>query len=436
MKPRRMVLRQIAKPILTPRFLLVVLLPAVLLGCSPDRQDHAERSADALERRLEKLRSIPYTSVTDEKVDETRSGVTAYDRDRAYHGYNLFCSRVAPEVVLLDMEGRPVHSWRYKFEHPDDLCEHAILLEDGSVIIVDRFKHIVKLDSESNGVWITNVVAHHDVCLTPDGKIYTITATGADHRGLIVRFPVILELTSEGEPVEAWYANDHLEDIKQMFDQRSFLDTILDSLLAHHSWLETYEKLVNRGEAIELLDSKIQYDHFHMNTINVLPETPLAARDKAFSPGHLLICFRNVNQIAILERDTREVLWVWGEGELEWPHHPTMLENGNILIFDNGVFRKYSRVIELDPVARTIVWEYVADPPDAFYTYGKGSAQRLPNGNTLICEGDRGRVFEVTHEGEIVWEWFNALIVDGRRVQVYRMMRYSPEYVEALFEGP
>ena len=225
-----------ARSMLAHGILLAILISAVFPGCSGDGRDEPERSTDALEQRLEQLRSIPYTSVTEDKVDQTQSGVTVFDRDMAYHGYNLFCSRVAPEVVLLDMEGRPVHSWRYAFEHPDDLCEHAILLEDSSVIVVDRFKHILKLDWKSNGVWRTKLPAHHDVCLTPDGKIFAITVKGVDHRGLVVRFPVIIELTSEGEPVEAWYVHEHLDEIKQKFDRRSFLDTILDSLLARHSW--------------------------------------------------------------------------------------------------------------------------------------------------------------------------------------------------------
>jgi hypothetical protein len=123
------------------------------------------------------------------------------------------------------------------------------------------------------------------------------------------------------------------------------------------------------------------------------------------------------------------MLWAWGEGVLEWPHHPTMLTNGNILIFDNGARRKWSRVIELDPVTEKIEWQYVADPPKSFYSYGKGSAQRLPNGNTLICEGDRGRAFEVTPGGDIVWEWLNPKFKGKRRVQVYRMERLDPEIV-------
>jgi outer membrane protein assembly factor BamB len=146
-----------------------------------------------------------------------------------------------------------------------------------------------------------------------------------------------------------------------------------------------------------------------------------------------MLCFRNVNQIAILERETKSILWVWGEGELQWPHHPTMLDDGNILIFDNGVGREYSQVIEVDPPTGRIVWRYVGNPPQAFYSFSKGSAQRLPNGNTLICDSDNGRALEVTAEGETVWEWYNpAETEDGKRIVVYRMTRLSPESVEPL----
>jgi hypothetical protein len=412
--------------------LLPVLLPAMLVGCASERKDKAGSSASDLEDRLSKLRSVPYTSVTEEPAEATVSGVSIHDTARAFRGYNLFCSRIEPEVLLLDMSGKAVHTWRYAFEHDKDICEHAILLANGDVVIVDKFNRLLRLDWNSNTVWSTSIKTHHDVCLTPENTFYTIAVEGLKYRGLVVRFPVVVKLNAKGTPIETWSAYDHLEELKRVFDTRSFLDTILDSMLARYGQLEAYDKLLDRTEAILRKDMKLQYDHFHMNTITILPDNPLAAGDRMFAPGNLLICFRNVNQVAMLEKDTKEVLWAWGEGHLEWPHHPTMLANGNILIFDNGVLRKYSKVIELDPVTETVVWEYVADPPDAFYSYGKGSAQRLPNGNTLICEGDRGRVFEVTSSGEIVWEWFNPRTKKDRRVQVYRMMRYPPEYVEPL----
>ena len=141
---------------------------------------------------------------------------------------------------------------------------------------------------------------------------------------------------------------------------------------------------------------------------------------------------RNVNQIVILEPETYRILWSWGQGELEWPHHPTMLPSGRILVFDNGVRRGYSRVVELDPLSKRIVWEYRADPLETFNTQARGAAQRLPGGNTLITESDRGRVFEVNPAGEIVWTWLNPAQKKGHRQTVYRMIRLPGTLIEPL----
>ena len=405
-----------------------VVVVFLLRSQSPGESGSVE---DDIERRLERLRSVPYTAVTEDEVGTDSSGVVVYDRERAYPGYNLFCPRVTPEVVLMDMAGGVVNRWTFPVDK-EDISEYAILLENGDILVIVKFKYLMRLDWRSRPIWQRKMVLHHDVAVAPDGTLYTISLAGEAHRGLVVRFPLIIHLDSGGEEIDRWSAYEHMDEIKEKFDQRSFLDTILDSMLQHMSWLEVHEKITERGEAIPLLDSKIQYDHFHLNTITVLPDTPLGRRDRRFREGNLLICFRNVNQIAVLDGDTMEILWVWGEGVLEWPHHPTMLENGNILLFDNGAFRKYSRVLELDPITRTVVWQYTGDPPSSFYSYGKGSAQRLPNGNTLICEGDKGRVFEVTQEGDIVWRWLNPMTRNGRRVQIYRMMRLPPDLIEPL----
>jgi hypothetical protein len=164
----------------------------------------------------------------------------------------------------------------------------------------------------------------------------------------------------------------------------------------------------------------------------VLPANRLEEDDQRFRRGNLLVCFRNVNQIAVLEKDTYHILWAWGEGQLQWPHHPTMLKNGHILIYDNGVKRRYSRVVELDPATEAIVWEYVADPAEDFFSLTMGSCQRLPNGNTLISESQEGRVFEVTMAGDVVWEWLNPGIRGSRRETIYRMMRLPADQVDPL----
>ncbi len=108
---------------------------------------------------------------------------------------------------------------------------------------------------------------------------------------------------------------------------------------------------------------------------------------------------------------------------------PTLLENGHLLVFDNGVHRDHSRVLEVGPVTGEIIWQYQSVD---FYSQWRGSNQRLPNGNTLICESETGRVFEVDPLGEIVWEFYNPELKDGKRKRIYRLMRYAPEQLEEL----
>lgn len=420
-----------AKGILILLIIAAAVSVALIVGFSTRTGDDAGTDRD-LKDRLAKLRSVPYTTVTKEEVTDEASGVTLLEEDRVFPGYNLYCSGVYPAAYLMDMGGNIIHTWTYYTGRTRRWTwVHAVLTDNGDLIVIDRYKYLLRLDWESNLLWLSDRPVHHDIALLPDSTILTIEREFRNHRGLVVRFPAIVHLGSDGEEIERWSTFEHLSEIKQAFDQRSFLDTILDSMLAAGGLPQGRTQIPGRLTVTEL-KGEIVYESFHMNTISLLPENPLYREDARFQPGNLLICFRNVNQIAILDKDTKEILWVWGEGELQWPHHPTMVDNGNILVFDNGVLRGYSRVLELNPITGEIEWQYTADPPRNFYTYEKGSAQRFPNGNTLICEGDRGRVFEVTKDGEIVWEWLNPATKKFRRVQVYRMLRLTPEAVEPL----
>jgi len=103
----------------------------------------------------------------------------------------------------------------------------------------------------------------------------------------------------------------------------------------------------------------------------------------------------------------------------------------------NGLSRKWSRAIELDPLTNEIVWEYKANPPEAFYTRAKGSVQRLSNGNTLIAESDKGRAIEVTPDGNIVWE-FICPYGAGRynRAAIVRIIHHSEAFVNKVLTPP
>ena len=103
-----------------------------------------------------------------------------------------------------------------------------------------------------------------------------------------------------------------------------------------------------------------------------------------------------------------------------------------ITIFNNGQGRpggNYSSVEELRPPvdangAYTFVpgapfgppgpvWTYAAPNPPDFYSMNIGGAQRLANGNTLICDGTHGTFFEVTSAGETVWKYVNPVVASG-----------------------
>ncbi|MGE4293756.1 MAG: arylsulfotransferase family protein [Desulfovibrio sp.] len=169
-------------------------------------------------------------------------------------------------------------------------------------------------------------------------------------------------------------------------------------------------------------------DWTHMNSIQELPENKwYDSGDKRFTPGNLLLNPRNLDEFYIIDRKSGEVVWSGGHGYktgLQHCHEPNMVEKGlpgegNILIFDNGLFPKtrdrvgQSAVVELNPVSGEIEWMYETKGYSNMHFFSKtmGSESRLPNGNTFISEDNAGRLFEVTHDpknpegGEIVWEY-------------------------------
>ena len=70
-----------------------------------------------------------------------------------------------------------------------------------------------------------------------------------------------------------------------------------------------------------------------------------------------------------------------------------------------------SKVLEFDPRTKDPVWEYQGTPKYTFASPFISGAQRLKNGNTLICEGQWGRIFEVTPQKEVVWEYISPFFV-------------------------
>lgn len=136
--------------------------------------------------------------------------------------------------------------------------------------------------------------------------------------------------------------------------------------------------------------------------------------------GNLLASFRNSDEITKINAHTGEIMWRLGGkknqfvfrndplGGFSHQHGIRRLDNGNIILFDDGNLHSpsASRAVEykLDEVGKIaeMVWEYRPDPP--VYGFALGFAQRLPNGNTLICFGTAQRIMEVSRDGAVRWD--------------------------------
>jgi hypothetical protein len=93
---------------------------------------------------------------------------------------------------------------------------------------------------------------------------------------------------------------------------------------------------------------------------------------------------------------------------------------GDILVFNNGVGRGYSTVDQITPPVSAgfyylapgeaygptaITWSYLGTPPTSFYATHLSGAERLPNGNTLVCHGEKGQLTVVNPSGTTLWEY-------------------------------
>jgi len=433
-----------------------VIYPHLFKKIDPSGRNPAHPS-----RTLEQLKSLPYVSWSKNNAKARVRGVTKYDLQKALPGYNLYTDNTR-HAYLMDMAGNIVYRWQF----PSSLQGRwtcAKLLDDGSIVTICTGKGVARIDRNSNVIWVRNMSAHHDVAILPDGGyLVPVAEPEVGYRSRIVKFDAVVRLSGDGEILEKWSTRDELPALKKLHDplpldlkvyrlstalgglylfvkkNYAFTNAFRRKILArfgsphqrHHDTAIKKEPVFSERMVTKIRETVEKtlgldetYDYYHLNTIEVLSKTALGMRDARFQQGNHLICLRNANLIIILDKDTKKVVWHWGPHILDWPHMPTLLENGNILVYDNGEHRLYSRIVELNPVTESTEWEYRAIPPQTFYSQIMGSNQRLPNGNTLICESQNGRAFEVTQDNEIVWEFYNPEIKKGKRRSIYRMMR-------------
>jgi len=338
-----------------------------------------------------------------------RAGVTLLKREKCDDSYRLYSSRGTEAAHIIDLDGRDVHKWSYPQGHTWHLAE---MLPNGHLIAIIKDVMILELDWDSKLLWKAKLRAHHDFARLANGNTLVVSRRPLPNpwtNSGRLTCDTLVELTPDNKVVWEWKVEEHAKEIAQHVP-------------------------------LKMPPSKLFSDWPHINTIEVLPEGPAAKKDPRFKAGNLLFCGRHIDTIGVIDRQTGKVIWAWGPGELLGPHMPTMLPNGHLLIYDNGSNRStqvrgYTRILELEPVTEKIVWEYKAKPPKHFFSRARGSNERLPNGNTLVAESDPGRFFEVTPQGEMVWEFYNPdLHKNGSRMSLYRTLSYTRDLVDRLLK--
>lgn len=361
------------------------------------------------------------------------TGVTLYDPERAHNSFILY-GTTDVRSILLDMNGNEVHGWPL-VGFPTEMIDPADNAGRKGDIIVQKEPDIFAnetlliVDWRGDAVWEWGSRApgggarqNHDQAPLPNGNILVLAHREPPRE---CHFPdqAIYEVTRGGDIVWRWLASEHIEECGFEGERREML-------------------LSPTGRPRSSI--------FVINDMHPLgPNRWFDAGDDRFHPDNVMIDSREGSFIAIIDKASGTVVWLLGPeyaasydnskktfgaahgfprpiDSISGPHDAHMIGPGlpgagNVMVFDNQgaagfppIFLEMfpgSRVLEIDPLTEEIVWQYDAScsgqPFWRFFSSFISSARRLPSGNTLICEGMNGRIFQVTPAGDIVWEFIN-----------------------------
>jgi len=297
-----------------------------------------------------------------------------YDPEESYNGLTFFTPYRTNLFYAVDMEGNIVTEFELFHIRIDTDFK---LTGDGKVLIMGR-ESIYTLRLPNMIEWLIPAPScHHSLIQMSNGHLmylfyYEIEVDGWD---LPFHADGIREVDPwTGEVIWEWRSGDYLST-----DDYCPWHIVPDHPQAQH------------------------YDWTHANAVVYRAEE-----------SAVYMNIRHLDRLVKIDYPSGEILWSmgrggdFGEGLFRHAHDPEFLENGNILIYDNGNHRRpieYSRAIEIayEPNMgyAEVVWQWPDHP--WFFDHSMGDANRLPNGNTLITSSHQGKIYEVTRTKEIVW---------------------------------
>ena len=362
---------------------------------------------------------------------QRKPGVTIHNPAYSFKGYTIVTPIGGEAVYLIDMAGRVVHAWSFADAKP----EYGYLTDEGTLLcrcqvpeppgtpfkpameddppmpleqrarkLPSNYRFLREVSFEGEVTWQhEDPLLHHDFFKTRDDSF------------LVIRFVQMEKALSDKVRGPRRAKNAHHPMLTDEFQEINRKGKVVWSVRLD-------EVLDPKLDPLGVLERRIEWTH--TNSIC-----------QSADGKQVLFSSKNTNRVGIIDKATKTLVWRFGHPTTSGQHHARWLPNGNIHMFDNGTRREglpFSRAIEVDPKTDKVVWEYQANPPFSLFSPNISSAERLANGNTLICEGMPGRVLEVTRRGETVWEWHNPFAQSVRGAQtsfaLWRAHRYAPDH--------
>ncbi len=374
-----------------------------------------------------------------------------------YEGYTLFSPNSSRITYLIDMDGDVVHTW----ESESTPGNSVYLLEDGNLLRTESFQtkesrdfpkggaggRVKIIDWDSNTLWQyelsdKNERLHHDVEYMPNGNVLMIVwerFSGDD----------VVKMGRDPKKAPENMFIDKIIEVKPDFETGG-AEIVWQWRFADHL-IQDFDKSKDNFGTVSENPGRIDINLMNNNPkTNSLDWTHINAVDYNEKLDQIIISSPTMSEIYIINHNitTEEAvgekgdfMFRWGnpvnydkgtikDRKLFFQHDAQWITDdcpgtGNILVFNNGIrnIREYSTVDEIKLeitddgsyettngrfLPENSVWSYSADDKSEFYSDHISGAQRLPNGNTLICSGAQGWFFEVTEEGKIVWEYVNT----------------------------
>ena len=344
-------------------------------------------------------------------------GVTIYNPDKAYSGVTALQGLLpgGAQIRLVDMSGNEIHRWlinyfeiwpnpthlEEKYQPKSDFNYHThgmVIFPDGSIVFNVSNIGAAKLSKCGKVEWTLDRATHHSITLTEDGSFWIPGNRAIRNIPEYLMFPGVTRELLESDP-EAEF--NRYENIILLVDEYGEVQREISVL----------QSLYDGGFESQIFDMmQIEpTDPTHINDIEVVTQE-LADKVPGVSKGDILVSIRQMHMLAFFDPVTG-VIKKHFVGPWVRQHDPDISPNGNLVVFNNGRkgfhFNRIegSNLVEFDPETGNTHIIYPIEGQQSFYTEIVGNHQLLGNGNRLIAESLAGRVIEVTHQGEIVWEY-------------------------------